>query len=61
MNDKAESYMTGWRAGYNNATHAERARIIKLLQDLETQTPAAAWSPKYIMEIIKKESGKDEA
>lgn len=59
--DRAESYMTGWRAGYNNAIHAERQRILKLLKEIEEAKPGAAWSPKYIIETIEKESGKNEA
>lgn len=27
----SDSYMTGWRAGYHNATLAERKRLLELL------------------------------
>ena len=34
MTEESESYMRGWKAGYHNATLAERDRIIKLLPSI---------------------------
>jgi hypothetical protein len=36
MSESSDAYMTGWRAGYHNATLAERKRIITALRDAET-------------------------
>jgi hypothetical protein len=36
MSENSDAYMAGWRAGYHNATLAERKRIIKALRDEET-------------------------
>ena len=33
MSEQSESYMNGWRAGYHNATLAERERIINLSEN----------------------------
>jgi hypothetical protein len=74
--------MRGWRAGFHNATIAERKRnemayddkgeatreyyraqgenrekqrIIALMEMLENKNPGAAWSPKYIMQLVNRE------
>ena len=33
----------------------ERTRILALMQMLENKTPGAAWSPKYIMQLVNRE------
>lgn len=33
IKDNGDAYMHGWKKGYHNATLAERARIIKLLEN----------------------------
>ena len=55
MSERAESYMRGWKAGYHNATLAERQRILELLDNLEKEKPKAAWSPKYIIKLVQGE------
>jgi hypothetical protein len=37
--EKAQSYMAGWKAGYHNATLAERKRIIQILTNLINDKP----------------------
>jgi hypothetical protein len=32
MSERAESYMRGWKAGYHNATLAERNRILQIIK-----------------------------
>lgn len=58
---KAQAYMAGWEAGYHNATLAERKRIASVMKELEASKPGAAWSPKYIMQLINIETGTNEA
>jgi hypothetical protein len=59
--------------GYQNSAEAireyyrkqgesrERLRILALMEMLENKTPGAAWSPKYIMQLVNRETGKNEA
>jgi len=56
LSEKAESYMSGWKAGYHNATLAERKRILDLLNNLEKEKPKAAWSPNYIIKLLEGET-----
>ena len=56
MSEKTESYMSGWKAGYHNATLAERKRILDLLNNLEKEKPKAAWSPNYIIKLLEGET-----
>ena len=42
MSEQSESYMNGWRAGYHNATLAERERIIKLLENYIDTEPISS-------------------
>ena len=66
MSEQSESYMNGWRAGYHNATLAERERIIKLLQEHAPQPndhdfvgcesdecPVNQWFHIHLIELIK--------
>jgi hypothetical protein len=39
----------------------ERQRIIALMQMLDNKTPGAAWSPRYIMQLVNRETGNNEA
>lgn len=34
----------------------ERLRILSLLKDLEEEKPGAAWSPAYILKLVKNEA-----
>lgn len=53
---KADSYMNGWRAGYHNATLAERERISKLVKANTDATTA-----DYLLELINRKESNDNA
>jgi hypothetical protein len=39
----------------------ERTRILSLMQMLENKTPNASWSPTYIIALVNREMGNNEA
>jgi hypothetical protein len=50
MSERDESYMRGWKAGYHNATLAERNRILQIIKFALKEDVA-----KKLEEQIKKE------
>lgn len=56
MSKRAEAYMQGWKAGYHNATMAERKRILTIIKELTN-----AELSKQLEEAIKKKENENEA
>jgi hypothetical protein len=57
-NDKAEATREYYR---KQGESRERQRIIALIEMLDNKTPGAAWSPRYIMQLVNRETGNNEA